>query len=365
MNPDFGKDIDINPHLMKVFDEFFIPLIMIDGDTRLLWHNALVQEFLEKKQVQKLKALVNYGLFDRKSYQQIEKFLASETDTYFPSKINTDFLLLPLKKKLMDEKKVYLLFLPYLSSKKTAKRNLHQPNEYLNLLVPTQFPEIRGLQFSQFYQPNSSFGGDIYNVIKVNENKIAFFIADVSGFGLSASLQAMIFKKLLEKYFTTSEAPPVIMEKLNRTLFENIDTDDFITVFIGVLDLKNGCLHFTNAGHPFPLLFRDSENKIEELDSGGFFVGIMEDGNYGENQVTLGHKDKLLLYTDGIIEAKNGEYRLFGKRRLRSVFKQAVNQKFDGDVILQTIMKALQDHTRQQSADDDRMLLLIERRYKI
>ena len=212
----YQNDIDLNPHLMRVFDEFFIPLIIIDADTRLVWSNSIVQTLLKGKHPHKLQDLIYYGLFEKNSYPQIEKFIGNDTHASFPSKINTDLLLLPLKETSKRDKKIYLLFLPHLNSDKKENNSLYQAHQYLNLLLPSQLPELKGFHISHFYQPNSKLGGDLYNVIKVSENKIAFFIADVSGFGLSASLQAMIIKKLLEVYLATSETPSVIMEKLNN-----------------------------------------------------------------------------------------------------------------------------------------------------
>jgi len=156
-------------------------------------------------------------------------------------------------------------------------------------------------------------GGDFYDVFKVKDDRMAVLIGDVSGHGVEAARVAILVKDVVHAFAHEFSQPEIVLSKTNDLLLEK-RIPGFVTVFLGVLDPDTGVLEYSSAGHP-PALLRTAEGGVEELASGSAPVGVLPGHSWKGAQVQLHEGDLLLLYTDGLIEARrNGNF--FGQEGL-------------------------------------------------
>jgi serine phosphatase RsbU (regulator of sigma subunit) len=227
-------------------------------------------------------------------------------------------------------------------------------------LLPRQFPSIEGVNFSSKYLPTLQLGGDYFDVVQIDDQYVGIIIADVSGHGVSAAMIAAMFKALFSNYKKYYLYPKDLLKIMNSEFCRMINTGDFITAFYLLLDRYESKITYINAGHPFPLLFRSESNKVIELDSPGFFLGVFEKSSYKENHMKLKSGDKILFYTDGATEVRNSEEKLFGKARLKKISFDLSNKAYQGKEFIATIFKEIALYSDGKPYEDDITLLLTE-----
>src|SRR5215469_3807221 len=182
-------------------------------------------------------------------------------------------------------------------------------------LLPKQIPQMPGLEISGGWRPARIVGGDYFDVFKLAEGKLGLCIGDVSGKGMPAALLMSNLQAVVKALATDDTLPETLMAKANRVMWRNTTEDKFITLFYGLVDLERRILQFTNAGHNAPVLTRLDGTQVR-LEEGGLIVGAFQDSEYRQGQVDLRPGDRLVMFTDGITEAANGEEEEFGDRRL-------------------------------------------------
>ena len=162
-------------------------------------------------------------------------------------------------------------------------------------------------------------GGDFYDYFRIGEEKLGIVVADVSGKGVPAALFMMTAKTLIKNFVLAGENPADALQLANVQLCENNEKGMFVTVWLGVMDLRSGTMEFANAAHNPPLLKKAGE-PFRYMDfkqyRRGFVLAGLEDTVYRNNEITLGKGDVLFLYTDGVTEAADTELKLYGEQRL-------------------------------------------------
>ena len=184
--------------------------------------------------------------------------------------------------------------------------------------LPTNFPS--GEEYNIYAQMIAAkeVGGDFYDFYKLNENTVAFLVADVSGKGIPAAMFMMTAKTIIKDLAESGMPVNEIFTKANKKLCENNESGMFVTAWMGILDIPSGNLKFANAGHNPPLLKR-ADGTFEYLKTrAGFVLAGMEGVKYRTNEITLCNGDRLFLYTDGVPEATNENNELYGEDRLLS-----------------------------------------------
>jgi sigma-B regulation protein RsbU (phosphoserine phosphatase) len=207
------------------------------------------------------------------------------------------------------------------------------------------------------HRPCYEVGGDYFDVCPLSDGRIAVLIADVAGKGLGAALLTTMLQGALSG-MTLGVDPVKVFNHLNRFLCDRAAVGRYATMFFGLL-APDGSLEFVRAGHPSPLLLRQGE--VSELYSTGSFpVGLVEQATFPSAHIELEPGDTLLLYTDGVTEAENGERELFEDRRLKETFARYQDAPLKGlqDGILSTVEK----FTDGTSQSDDITLLLVRYR---
>lgn len=175
--------------------------------------------------------------------------------------------------------------------------------------------------------PAREVGGDLYSVL-VRDEKLFFCIGDVSGKGVPSALIMAVVQSLFQNIARRESNPANIMTQLNEAACRKNDTNIFVTLFAGVLDLPSGHLRFCNAGHEMPVLIRgarkeDGGSDCEMLDvKANLPIGLFDDFAYEMQEISLQRGDILFLYTDGLTESRNSRGEQFGSERLMHFLKQ-------------------------------------------
>jgi serine phosphatase RsbU (regulator of sigma subunit) len=225
---------------------------------------------------------------------------------------------------------------------KTAviREDLEMAREFQHALLPSRYPEVPPaaihnplrLQFAHFYQPASSVGGDFFDLIELDENRVGILIADVMGHGARSALITAILRALIRNLSTVASDPGAFLSELNRHLREMISRSGqtlFVTAFFLVLDTRNGRATWAVAGHPAPLRVRRGSGKEPQplwtLPQHQPALGLIENAVFHSSESPLGAGDVFLLFTDGAVEAENPFGDPFGVERLAASFDEALD----------------------------------------
>lgn len=223
-------------------------------------------------------------------------------------------------------------------------------------LLPAGFPATPSFRIAGAWQPASGFGGDCYDALSFEPDLLGLSIADVAGKGLPAALLMSNLQAAVRAFASAEARPRAICASVNRLLCLNMTSGRFVTFCYLRLDGARRLLSYANAGHNPPLLAR-TDGRIEKLSTGGMVLGVFPDTGYEEAELPLSRGDRLLLYTDGITEARNGAGDEFGEERLAELLVE--HRALDADALHRTIL----DRVAAFATDgfqDDATLIAIE-----
>ena len=242
--------------------------------------------------------------------------------------------------------------------KERMARELDVAREMQQKLIPVKPPEFDNLEIMAAFIPAFEVGGDYYDFFPLSDDCIAFIIADVSGKGISAAFIMAEIRGIFESLSGTAFDSKTILIQANQILQRSLEKKSFVTAIYGIIETKTGILRFARAGHTSLLLMRDSG--IEEFTPKGMGLGLVYNYQFSDSleEVTLQLKqnDTLVLYTDGITEAKNGNYNDFGLPRL----KEIIVQESAGDISMmgRAILKEISQFSAQMTQHDDISLVI-------
>jgi phosphoserine phosphatase RsbU/P len=195
------------------------------------------------------------------------------------------------------------------------EEELKRAREIQQMLLPSTLPQLDGVQIAGAWQPAREVGGDYFDVIQLDKDRLGICVGDVAGKGITAALLMANLQASFRAFATPEASPQVVCTKLNKFLCANIASGKFVTFFYAVLDAEARILTYENAGHSPGLLLR-SNGTTETLQGGGAVLGALPDWIYQDYTVQLQPGDQLLLSTDGITEAENAKLEEFGEGRL-------------------------------------------------
>ncbi|MTI71294.1 MAG: phosphatase [Firmicutes bacterium] len=170
------------------------------------------------------------------------------------------------------------------------------------------------------YRPSEVLSGDMFDVFHIDENNLGIYISDVVGHGVSASMMTMFVRQTMRAIKNYYKSPSQAISELHKNFIDlNLDDDKYFTIFYGVINKKDKTFTYVNGGHnSIPLLIRNNDTKL--LKTEGFPISYLFDEiKYNEKTIDIKVGDKLLLYTDGILEAKNKQGEQFGLERLLDI----------------------------------------------
>ncbi len=243
-------------------------------------------------------------------------------------------------------------------AEKLHEMELAQASEIQRSLLPLEAPRCDGYELAGLNIPCRTVGGDYYDFVPYKDGRMAVLVGDVSGKGLPAALLMSSLQARVQMLRETMPDPATAVTILNRSLAERALPGKFITFFYGLLDPNSGVLHYSNAGHNYPLLLRGS-GEIEELSQGGIVMGVFGNQKYQCFETRLEPGDTLALYSDGVTEAAC-EGNEFGENGLGK-FLRTHNRMACGEIVT-----ALADEVHRwcgsSSFADDFTVLLVRRR---
>ncbi len=164
--------------------------------------------------------------------------------------------------------------------------------------------------------PARQVGGDFYDFFFIDQDRLALVIADVSGKGIPAALFMMRSKTAIKNLARTGHTPSELLMGVNNLLCEGNDAEMFVTVWIGIVDLRTGNVQCANAGHEYPMLMRSGEQYEVLKDRHGLVLAAMENVRFRQYEIQLSPGDRLFVYTDGVPEAINESEEQYGLERL-------------------------------------------------
>src|SRR5215468_7934389 len=232
---------------------------------------------------------------------------------------------------------------------------LREAHEIQDRLLPEKLPEVAGYQVAAMTQPLRFVGGDYYTVVRISERHTALCIADVAGKGLPAALLMSSLQAALAPLIRESFTPPEVCQRLNRALCDLTPEGKFITFFYAVLDSVDNRLTYCNAGHNPPLLIR-TDGACTQLKATGAVLGQFPEWLYEQSDLQMGRGDKLLLFTDGLIEACNAEEELFGEHNLIRIARE--NPSSSVEELIGLLIRAASRHSGGHFQDDASLIVL-------
>lgn len=225
-------------------------------------------------------------------------------------------------------------------------------------LLPPPPVAIPGFTFASANHPCRTVSGDYYDFVVRPDGRIYFTIADVSGKGVTAGLMMAGLQASFRIFCKSDPAPADLLQQLNGALKENLPQSKFVTQFLGRLDTTTGIIEYANAGHIPPMWVRPG-GVVEELTETDLLLGVVKRAEYTNRTLRLEPGDSLVLFTDGLSEAENGE----GQELIGPLFaaRLAPLHGKPADALTQTIDQFVQEHVGEQPLTDDVTLVVVSR----
>ena len=254
----------------------------------------------------------------------------------------------------------------------TQKIELQQKQNLLDLdlraaagiqksLLPESSPKIPNLHVAWKFEPCERIGGDIFNIHFPDEKHIGFYMLDVCGHGVSAALIAVAVSQFLQNVRILADdaglvPPENVLNSINKAFpFERFDS--YFTIIYMTIDLFDGRLTYSCAGHPPPVLLR-KDRSLEVLDQHGPIIGLSRGAPFGQDKRWLQRGDRVVLYTDGILEIFNPSGKRYGKNRFSRIIKG--HQGESAPALANAIYNSAKKFGKGKKPDDDISILVIE-----
>jgi phosphoserine phosphatase RsbU/P len=249
--------------------------------------------------------------------------------------------------------------------KERLEKELDVAREIQKKILPAKNPSFDELSISSVFIPAFEVGGDYYDFFEIAKDKLGFIIADVSGKGISAAFVMAEIKGIFESLTRTYDGPKEILVKANQILRGTLDRKTFVSAAFGLIDMKRGILRISRAGHCPVLILRDGI--VENIRPTGLGLGLSFDRIFSDSLEEIEYKlkenDSIVLYTDGITEAKNIELEDFGDKVFEEILLRSVND--EPDIIANNVIKEITDFTKNNSQHDDITLVILKWKQKI
>jgi predicted ester cyclase len=223
-------------------------------------------------------------------------------------------------------------------------------------LLPEATPELDGWQIAAYYGPAREVGGDFYDFLELEDGRLGLVVGDATGHGMPAALVMATTRGMLRAVVQSLESPGEVLARVNEALVADVPPSTFVTCFYGILDPKSGHLVYANAGHDLPYLWHGGA--AEELRARGMPLGLMPAMGYEEKEITLKRGEGVLFYSDGLVEAHDPHYEMFGFPRLRALLANHGEERS----LVDFLMEELSSFTGQSwEQEDDITLMTLQR----
>ena len=225
--------------------------------------------------------------------------------------------------------------------------------------LPKEVPTLEGWQIFSYFQPARDVGGDFYDFFDLGDGQVGLAVGDATGKGMPAAIAVTASCSMLRAVAQAlgSSSPGEVLEQVNETLLSRIPPNMFITCCYAILEPESGHLVYANAGHNLPCCCH--EDATTDLEARGMPLGLMPGMGYEEKETVLVPGERVLFYTDGLVEAHNPQGEMFGTPRLRGLLRERAE---GGRGLSTALMEELMRFTGESwEQEDDITLLTLER----
>jgi sigma-B regulation protein RsbU (phosphoserine phosphatase) len=293
------EEAENGQQVLHIVDQVKIDLIILDLIMPVLDGYETLKKLKKNENFHSIPVIVNSSITEIHS---IEQTLKEGAIDYFtkPLSENDMNIILPLKAKnaLLVYEQTHIID----DLNKHISSELSHANAFAKSMLPksNRFHEVE--LFIKYY-PSLGIGGDLFDCVEI-DGRVHFMVADVTGHGIAAGMASSMVKILYRKSIEKPDIlPDQILEDMNRSIFQYFDfagKDSYVvfTAFVGVIE--NNELLFSNAGHPYPILYHSTTGNFEEIHQEGFLVGMLDDVTYQTGSILLQKNDVIFLYTDGL-----------------------------------------------------------------
>ncbi len=240
------------------------------------------------------------------------------------------------------------------AQKEVLEKELEIAREIQESLLPSNLPQGERVEFATVFEPSAAIGGDYFDILRLDDRRLAIVIADVSGHGLASGLRMAMLKAGLQILIEEERNPSRILERLDALVRGQGDQRFFVTATLSILDLETGKLEITNAGHPPTYLIRQGE--VRELLYPGTPLGTLGK-SYGRGTIELTSGDLVVWLSDGFIEARNPQGDPMGYGAMLTTFAAAGKTAYS---VKAHLLAEVERYTEGCPADDDRTLVVMQ-----
>ena len=330
--------------LKEIETEGYLPVLVITAEPghKLRALQAGAKDFISKP--------LDLAEVRARAYNMLEvRLLHMETKTY--SKVLEQTV-----RELEASREV--IRLKTLEERKKLDQEWALAEETQKSLLPHCLPQFENFRIHAFNKPTRYVGGDFYDFLQLSSGDWVGVLADVSGKGISAALLSSMLLGALSTEFRYGTQPQEVLNRVNQLLYEKTLRDRFVTLFLFLLS-PQGEGQFIGAGHDPAYLFRSATGKIEVLSSGNLILGAFTPVSYQSSPLHLHQGDILVVYSDGLTEARNQREEMFGEERLLKIIQQEAPS--GSHAFQQKFLKAIEEFTQGMPQADDITFLVVEK----
>ncbi len=224
------------------------------------------------------------------------------------------------------------------------------------IIMPQKEFIFPGIEIGYHYISSLELSGDYFDLIPLSETRFSLVIADVSGKGPPAAIYTARAKYILKSYAIAGYQPREILSMVNNIIVPETGDDKFISLFYLEVDLKRKSIKFSSAGHEPPIFCSQATKELKLLETEGLLIGVNYDANFRQEEMSFENGDVLVLYTDGITEARGNKGEIFGLERLMEIVLK--NSELEPQILSNRIYTTVQKYTRRKLNDDFSLLVV-------
>jgi len=347
---DFRGGNNNNDDISAFSDDVFLAHLA-EVTSPFLVENTVLPKPLQPLRSQNIKVTVPMRIQEKTNGvillgERINKLKYSENDIEFLSTLCNQAMISLENARLFDET----------IEKQRMEDELNIAREIQNRLFPETFPVLDTYEIMGYNVPSREVGGDYYDCIRLDENRIALAIGDVSGKGAPASLLMSNLHAGLHTLIMSKTDITDMISKLNKLIHAHTTYDKFITFFYAEINILECTMTYSNAGHNPPFIYREDGSHIS-LDKGGLILGMMADAPYETETVQLLPGDLLLMFTDGVTEAMNHSDEEFDDWRLLNILQYAKKNNLTMNDLINKVICEVKDFSQGLPQADDITML--------
>ena len=229
-------------------------------------------------------------------------------------------------------------------------------------MLPFDFnPENDSVEFAAMLKPAKEVGGDFFDIFYIDNENLCICLGDVSDKGAGSALFMAATKTLIKSHALNSQSTASIVSRINNELAKNNDKCMFTTLFVGIFHIKDGMLLFSNCGHCYPILINENMSLSEVKELNGPAVGIVEGLSYSEQEIAIKPNQTLLIYSDGVTEAKNKAEKLYSENSLKDLIKSSATPS-NPETLIHTVFDSVDEFEKGTEQSDD--ITIVALKYK-